>query len=830
MLSLTAKAIHLDGRHSDVSGRFGAAGGSIGRDPKCDMVLPDPDRRVSRLQARIIYTAGQYIVCNASTFNPMYVNGVELSPGSSQAIARGDELRAGSYVIAVAELITDVEPALNDTSAGKTSFETQQTGMPAQTKPANWGSAVDPLRVLGSDGRQASVGASPFADLLSEETSSRGDIGAQPGLEGASPSSPATGGAVFGSPLEETGGQALTARDQSQGPFKAHRSGASPVMERQPSEIPENFTVEAQPNSLAGTIPPATGGSDSFGDILAQSLPAAGLAAVSSLSVNAPLQSRHNLDSDDASPRDSRSPGRTRDALPAADEQAQTPILADAPQTWDGDARSPSPPEPAWAKPLSALAGDPFADLMGPPVESQIARAPASSNVSQRMTYIPQDFNPLAAGGVAQRNTSDPLTPLGRNIQGLTDVTPERTIDSIYAPGTESPSTLVVDPLHEARERAMRVDQSVDPMKLFSSNSDGRGLNALMNENNQASNTKSVFNHASEMAAFFYAPMARPDPAIRAQLASDVMSQVHAQPSADPQQQISVPETDPIVPTVVYPPERGTDDLPPSPSGPLEPAAFAGDSPMPVDQALPADMAQNMSDAAELSSEETPSELLLPANAAPPAMKQFTDDKTASAENAENLMAAFKRGAELRDLPERSMTPELMETIGRLLQTAVQGTVSLLATRATVKQEIHLSVTLINPKANNPMKFLPDAETALLQMLGPRIPGFMAPVDAMEEAFDDLMTHQTAIAAGTQAAIEALFRRFDPDTIESQNPQSSVSEKISHALYDARLWNAYKNQYRQISIEVKDDFFRRLGADFHEAYNREYERNTSSKK
>jgi FHA domain-containing protein len=396
----------------------------------------------------------------------------------------------------------------------------------------------------------------------------------------------------------------------------------------------------------------------------------------------------------------------------------------------------------------------------------------------------------------------------------------------------ESPSTLVVDPLQAAHERALRVEQNVDPMRLFSSNNDERGLNALLNENNQASNTKSVFNHTSEMASFFRAPTARPDPAIRTQMASDDMFQAHAQPFADPppQQQIPAPEMGSIVPTDVYPSERSTDDLPPFPSGPLGPAAFAGEPLMPVDQALPADMVQNMSDAAELSSEETPSVLLLPANAAPPAMKQFTDNRTASAENAENLMAAFKRGAELQDLSERSMTPELMETIGRLLQTAVQGTVSLLATRATVKQEIHLSVTLINPKANNPMKFLPDGQTALLQMLGPRIPGFMTPVDAMEEAFDDLMTHQTAIAAGTQAAIEALFRRFDPDTIESQNPQSSVSERISHALYDARLWNAYKNQYRQISIEVKDDFFRRLGADFHEAYNREYERNTPSKK
>ena len=187
-------------------------------------------------------------------------------------------------------------------------------------------------------------------------------------------------------------------------------------------------------------------------------------------------------------------------------------------------------------------------------------------------------------------------------------------------------------------------------------------------------------------------------------------------------------------------------------------------------------------------------------------------------------IAAFQKGAGLESLPAHVITPELMETVGRMMSIAAQGMVDLLAGRAAVKQEVHLSVTLINPRSNNPLKFLPDGHTALLQMLGPRMPGFMSATQAMEEAVQDLVTHQSAIAAGTQATIEALFRRFDPVAIETDHPQLSMGEKMSKTIHHARLWGVYLAQYRQIRDEVKNSFFKRLGAEFQDAYNKEYGR------
>ena len=176
----------------------------------------------------------------------------------------------------------------------------------------------------------------------------------------------------------------------------------------------------------------------------------------------------------------------------------------------------------------------------------------------------------------------------------------------------------------------------------------------------------------------------------------------------------------------------------------------------------------------------------------------------ASASDASALVKAFLKGAGLEALPAEAMTPELMETVGRLISISAQGMVDLLAGRAAVKQEVHLSVTLINPKSNNPLKFLPDGRTALLQMLGPKMPGFMPAVEAMEEAIQDMVTHQTAIAAGTQATIEALFRRFDLATLEVSHSQLGMGEKVSRTLHRARLWSLYVAQYAQIREKVKD--------------------------
>ena len=79
-------------------------------------------------------------------------------------------------------------------------------------------------------------------------------------------------------------------------------------------------------------------------------------------------------------------------------------------------------------------------------------------------------------------------------------------------------------------------------------------------------------------------------------------------------------------------------------------------------------------------------------------------------------------------------------------------------------------------QANNPLKFFPDADSALMQMMNAAMPGYMAPVRAYSNAFDDLRAHELAMMAGMRAALAGVLKRFDPVAIEQRLQAAGASE------------------------------------------------------
>jgi type VI secretion system protein len=81
---------------------FGVNGGSIGRAPDNDWVLPDTKRLVSGHHCDIEYRSGAYWLCDKST-NGVYVNEAEdpVSETGPVALQDGDRLRVGDYEILV---------------------------------------------------------------------------------------------------------------------------------------------------------------------------------------------------------------------------------------------------------------------------------------------------------------------------------------------------------------------------------------------------------------------------------------------------------------------------------------------------------------------------------------------------------------------------------------------------------------------------------------------------------------------------------------------------------------------------------------------------------
>ena len=195
------------------------------------------------------------------------------------------------------------------------------------------------------------------------------------------------------------------------------------------------------------------------------------------------------------------------------------------------------------------------------------------------------------------------------------------------------------------------------------------------------------------------------------------------------------------------------------------------------------------------------------------------------AENPGALTQAFLKGAGL--LPSAlpgGLTPDVMGVIGSLLRTATGGAVDMLAARAATKLELQASVTIISSQSNNPLKFSPNAEVALQQMLGKKMPGFMRADEAMRDAFDDLRAHEIGVIAGTRAALTEVLGRFDPSVLGNRLANGSLLENFLPALRMKKLWEIYLEQYAKIRQEAEDDFQSVFGRSFLQAYERETSR------
>jgi len=186
------------------------------------------------------------------------------------------------------------------------------------------------------------------------------------------------------------------------------------------------------------------------------------------------------------------------------------------------------------------------------------------------------------------------------------------------------------------------------------------------------------------------------------------------------------------------------------------------------------------------------------------------------------LAAAFLKGAGLLEnaLPA-GLTPEIVGVIGSLLRTATAGAIDMLAARAATKLEVQASVTLISAQSNNPLKFLPNAESALQQMLGKKMPGFMRADDAMRDAFDDLRAHEIGVIAGTRAALTEVLGRFDPAILEKRLAGGSLIDSFLPTIRKTKLWEIYLEQYARIRREAEDDFQSVFGRSFLAAYEQE---------
>jgi type VI secretion system FHA domain protein len=182
-------------------------------------------------------------------------------------------------------------------------------------------------------------------------------------------------------------------------------------------------------------------------------------------------------------------------------------------------------------------------------------------------------------------------------------------------------------------------------------------------------------------------------------------------------------------------------------------------------------------------------------------------------------MQAFLEGAGLKDkeIADADIEAFLLQS-GKIMRAAVGGAMALLAARATAKKELRAEDrTMVASKDNNPLKLMSDPDEALAFLLDTkeRTGGFLGPVQAVGDAFDDLRAHEVALFAGMRAALLGSIRRFDPKTLEPELEKNAGGLGLNRK---AKLWEQFTLYQQKLARDAEDDFNKVFGREFMGTY------------
>lgn len=277
-LTLRVTSFHSHALGAQSTKTFGAAGGSIGRQPGNDWVLPDPERFVSGSHAAVVCRNGNWYLRDLST-NGTFHNGSPqpIGNGREQPLAEGDRLQLGEYEIVVSIDRTDMSAVTGPTGfdMGRPHHGTGASGPRAATGPHNAPAGIP--GVLGPQDLGQPTSADPldfFADnsrpparppndpgVLSQHNSALEDFYQPPPLERMPPPMPP----------QHFGPAAAIPEDWDKTGFSsAPRRGPMMPPQQPPPQQPAAYT----PTALVPQLPQAA--EDSAGGVAAL-LVAAGL-------------------------------------------------------------------------------------------------------------------------------------------------------------------------------------------------------------------------------------------------------------------------------------------------------------------------------------------------------------------------------------------------------------------------------------------------------------------------------------------------------------------------------------------------------------------------
>ena len=265
------------------------------------------------------------------------------------------------------------------------------------------------------------------------------------------------------------------------------------------------------------------------------------------------------------------------------------------------------------------------------------------------------------------------------------------------------------------------------------------------------------------------------------------------------------------------PPPRHEDwavPAPPRPQGPLP------------DWSTPSEISRNQSFAAHtrdvsFSPVEPVAVKEPPPPPSPPAAQTATNQVNGKADR--DFLQQFAAGANIPEsmLAGRS-SGELAHELGQIMRIVCANLMQLLNARAAAKTLARTGDrTLIQPRDNNPLKFMPTPEEALRVILGPHSGSYLDGRRTFEQSFADLQAHELATFAAMQQALIKLLEDLSPEAIEKTGGAGRMALLGTNK---SKLWDKFVEHWKARTANHENGMLDAFLDIFAEFYQRETQR------
>lgn len=305
-------------------------------------------------------------------------------------------------------------------------------------------------------------------------------------------------------------------------------------------------------------------------------------------------------------------------------------------------------------------------------------------------------------------------------------------------------------------------------------------------------------------------------------------------PASNPFQSIESPFPESPLSSVPADPLKGLGlhhDKPQAPRGPSGPE-LAGGSPLWSNYAPPVANPESPPELIpsnwEDSSVSIPPAVAKPLRSAPPVSAARPAAAPAPPPSRERRPAPDSAGvAELLTALgiEGPLSPELAGDLAQIFRVVVSGVMDVLKARQETKDQFNLGMTTFKRADNNPLKFSASVDDALHNLFDQREnTPYLNPVDAFEDAFQDMRNHQIAMLVGVRVAFESMLSEFHPDHLQEQFDRQVKKGALVSMPARLRYWELYREWIHDMVRDADTSFRELFGDEFARAYEEQLKR------